>query len=347
MINSDVLIAATNVTRTYGRHAETVALDGVSIEIRAGESLGIVGESGSGKTTLSRLLLGLEVASSGTVAFRGNDLKSLPKAEQRRYRHEIAAVFQNPYSSLDPRMRVWQIITEQMAIERVRGADQRKARAAELLTKVGLDERVLLRYPHQLSGGQRQRVAIARSLVSDPKVIVLDEAISSLDVSVRAQILNLLIDLRESLQVGYVFIAHDLAIVQHLCSRLVVLYRGKIVEEGPCDQLFSRPAHPYTAALIEASYLGDAELDAAPKLVTPAVTPALGAESCAFHARCAIGTEACVVDGPVVQDLGDGHRALCLRPLNRAAADAPEAPDFATAPDQPKARTVSKAAEAR
>jgi ABC-type oligopeptide transport system ATPase subunit len=255
-----VILQTRDVTRTFGRHAETVALNGVSLDVREGESLGIVGESGCGKTTLSRLLLGLDKPSTGSVTFRGDDLATLSRTGRRQYRGEVAAVFQNPFSSLDPRMRIWQIVTEQLFIERVGTDRDKKARAAELLDKVGLDEQMLLRYPHQLSGGQRQRVAIARSLVSDPKVIVLDEAISALDVSVRAQILNLLIDLRESLGIGYLFIAHDLAIVQHLCSRLVVLYRGKIVEEGG-SEVFSKPSHPYTAALIEASYVGDASLD--------------------------------------------------------------------------------------
>jgi peptide/nickel transport system ATP-binding protein len=316
----DVILEARNVTRVYGRQGQTVALDGVSMQIRAGESLGIVGESGSGKTTFSRLLLGLESPSTGSVSFLGRDVSTLPMGERRRYRHEVAAVFQNPFSSLDPRMRIWQIVAEQMFIERTGTRDDRKARAAELLTKVGLDERLLHRYPHQLSGGQRQRVAIARSLVSDPKVIVLDEAISSLDVSVRAQILNLLIDLRESLRVGYVFIAHDLAIVQHLCSRLVVLYRGRIVEEGPCDQVFGRPAHPYTAALIEASYLGDANLNATPRLVAPVTTVASHPDSCGFHSRCPLAADECVAAGPATKDLGAGHRVLCLHPMDRAAA---------------------------
>jgi oligopeptide transport system ATP-binding protein len=325
MSTHEVILSAEDVTRTYGRHHEVIALAGATAEIRTGESLGIVGESGSGKTTLSRLLLGLEGPSAGTVRYRGNDLASLSRDQRRQYRHEIAAVFQNPYSSLDPRMRIWQTVTEQMAIEHRGSKSERTARAAELLGKVGLDERFLDRYPHQLSGGQRQRVAIARSLVSDPKVIVLDEAISALDVSVRAQILNLLVDLRETLQVGYVFIAHDLAIVQHLCSRLIVLYHGRIVEEGATAEVFSRAAHPYTQALIEASYLGDGDLAAPPTPVAPTATGKPSASGCGFRPRCAIGGDECVEPGPAMADLGNGHRALCLRPLDSAAGPTPVA----------------------
>jgi ABC-type oligopeptide transport system ATPase subunit len=258
----EVVLEAVNVTKTYSmrsrRHIAIKALENVSVAIHARDALGIVGESGSGKTTLSKLLLGIERPTSGEVRYRGVSLPDLKREDRRRYRHAITAVFQNPYSSLDPRMRIWELITEQLFIERVGTTSERRMRAGDLLQKVGLNTEVAERYPHQLSGGQRQRVAIARALVFGSEVVVLDEAISALDVSVRAQIVNLLLELQESLDIGYVFIAHDLAIIQHICDRTIVIYGGKIVEEGATADIFAKPDHPYTAALIEASFVGEA-----------------------------------------------------------------------------------------
>jgi ABC-type oligopeptide transport system ATPase subunit len=259
---SATVLEARDVTKLYrkgsGKPGHEAALDGVSVSVRSGETLGIVGESGSGKTTLSRLLLGIERPTTGSVFFRSIPIDQLDRAQRRTYRRTVAAVFQNPYSSLDPRMRIWQLITEQLFIERLLNRSERIARAAELLQTVGLDPKMAERYPHQLSGGQRQRLAIARALVSDPKVLILDEPLSALDVSVRAQIVNLLLDLQDSLQLTYVFIAHDLAMVEHLCHWTIVMHRGKVVEEGLPTEIFTHPSHPYTAALIEASYLDHA-----------------------------------------------------------------------------------------
>jgi ABC-type oligopeptide transport system ATPase subunit len=257
----DVVLEARDVTKEYParsrRNTLEQALGGVTVTIRSGETLGVVGESGSGKTTLSRLLLGIERPTSGVVLFRGVPLRELDKTQLRQYRRSVAAVFQNPYSSLDPRMRVWNLITEQLVIDGRKNQIERRNRADELLSKVGLDVKVAERYPHQLSGGQRQRVAIARALVSDPDVVILDEALSSLDVSVRAQIVNLLLDLQDSLHLTYLFIAHDLTMVRHICNWIVVMHRGRIAEEGPGNAMFDNPKDPYTAALIEASYLGE------------------------------------------------------------------------------------------
>lgn len=255
-----VQVEAKNVTKVYPnrrRDAET-AVDDVSVTIRSGETLGIVGQSGSGKTTLTRLLLGIEQPTAGEVLFRGVPLPTLDKRQKQEYRAAVAAVFQNPFSSLDPRMRIWQIISEQLSIERQLTRKGRKDRAGELLDIVGLDPLMADRYPHQLSGGQRQRLAIARALVSNPHVLILDEPLSALDVSVRAQIVNLLLDLQESLGLTYVFIAHDLPMVQHLCHWSIVMHHGEIVEEGPPEEIFTRPNHAYTAELVEASYLGEA-----------------------------------------------------------------------------------------
>jgi ABC-type glutathione transport system ATPase component len=258
-VDGEVQVEATKVTKVYRSHkrGSETALDDVSVVIRSGETLGIVGQSGSGKTTLTRLLLGIEQPTAGEVFFRGVALPHLDKGQRQDYRAAVAAVFQNPYSSLDPRMRVWQIVAEQLFIEHRMTRHERKARAGELLNTVGLDPDMVDRYPHQFSGGQRQRLAIARALVSNPQVIILDEPLSALDVSVRAQIVNLLLDLQESLGLTYVFIAHDLTMVQHLCHWSIVMQHGQIVEEGRPKDIFTQPSHTYTAELVEASYLGE------------------------------------------------------------------------------------------
>jgi oligopeptide/dipeptide ABC transporter ATP-binding protein len=313
-----VIVEARNVTKRYRKRGtsagEEKALDDVTVVIRQGEALGIVGESGSGKTTLSRLLLGIERPTDGEVLFRGTPLSELQSAGRQQFRRSVAAVFQNPYSSLDPRMRIWQLITEQLIVERRGNKRERQTRADELLTSVGLDPGLAERYPSQLSGGQRQRVAIARALVSNPDIVILDEAISALDVSVRAQIVNLLLDLQDRLNLAYAFIAHDLAIVQHLCQRTVVMYRGKIVEEGPSIGVFERPAHPYTAALFEASYIGamgDNWAVAAAR-ESQDEPPAAG---CVYQPRCRLATDRCVDVAPPAQTVGDSHRALCHYPI--------------------------------
>jgi ABC-type glutathione transport system ATPase component len=256
------LLAAIACTKVYPnqsrRNAEPIrALDGVTLELSSGESVGVVGESGSGKTTLSRLLLGLIEPTSGTVNFSGKALPTLSSSERREFRRSVSAVFQNPFGSLDPRMRVWDIVTEQMRIEGAGDRRSRHERAAEVLDLVGLTADMLTRWPHQLSGGQRQRVAIARALSRGPQVVVLDECTSALDVSARAQIVNLLLDLQQDLRLSFVFVAHDLTTVRHTCERVVVMRGGVIVEEGGTEQLFDSPQHPYTAELIRASYLTD------------------------------------------------------------------------------------------
>jgi ABC-type glutathione transport system ATPase component len=253
----DAMLCVQDVTKVFGHGHEAVrALDDVTLCVHRGEALGVVGESGSGKTTLSRIVLGIEHPTSGTVEFRGTELSALDRNGMRQFRHAVTAVFQNPYSSLDPRMHIWRIITEQMSIERRGTKKEKEDRAAELLERVGLQSGMLRRYPHQLSGGQRQRVAIARALVCDPELIMLDEATSALDVSVRAQILNLLLDLQEEFGLTYVFIAHDLALIRHLCQRTVVMRHGKVIEQRATADLFRAPEDPYTAELIEASQLG-------------------------------------------------------------------------------------------
>jgi oligopeptide transport system ATP-binding protein len=313
-----VILEARNVTKRYPKRGsasgEEVALDNVNVVIREGEAVGIVGESGSGKTTLSRLLLGVERPTEGVVLFRGKPLHELERDDRQHFRRSIAAVFQNPYSSLDPRMPIWQLITEQLVVEHRGNKQDRRRRAAELLGSVGLDAGQPELYPRQLSGGQRQRVAIARALVSDPDVVILDEAISALDVSVRAQIVNLLLDLQDRLSLTYVFIAHDLAIVQHLCHRTVVMYRGKVVEDGPSKAIFEHPAHPYTAALIEASYIG-AMGDGWAASAAREVRDEVPEGGCVYQPRCHMATSHCVQVAPARRRLGPGRGVLCHYPI--------------------------------
>ena len=284
-MNDDVVLEARSLTKTYHGPGGGVvhALNEVDVVVRRGRTLGLVGESGSGKTTLTRLLLGLEPPTSGDVVFEGRPIAALDPSELRKYRHAVAAVFQNPYSSLNPRMRIWQAITEQRAIEKVGTKQERRERAMELLDLVGLNAQAAMRYPHQLSGGQRQRVAIARAIAQDPEVIILDEPLSALDVSVSAQIVNLLLDLQERLGVTYVFVGHDLRLVRHLCHDVAVMYRGRIVEAGAATALLDQAAHPYTSALVTASSL--AVLEVTDDADTQA-TPSEEQGGCPYRFRC-------------------------------------------------------------
>ncbi len=228
------------------------ALDDVSFTLKRGKSLGIVGESGSGKSTLARLVMALETPTAGSVLFDGRDLNALPAAELRRARAGFQMVFQDPYGSLDPRRRVLQTVCEPLAALGLSSAAEQRARASEVLDAVGLRATDLDKYPHEFSGGQRQRIAIARALITRPKLIVADEPVSALDVSVQAQVLNLMQDLQDRFEVTYLFISHDLAVVDLVCDEVIVLQHGRIVEQGAPDALFSRPQHAYTRRLLEA-----------------------------------------------------------------------------------------------
>ena len=228
------------------------ALNGVSLRLEAGRSLGIVGESGSGKSTLARLVMALDTPTSGCVELLGRNLHALPAAELRRARRDFQMVFQDPYGSLDPRQTVERTVTEPLQAQGDSTRAQQRQRAAEVLDQVGLRRSDAHKYPHEFSGGQRQRIAIARALITRPKLIVADEPVSALDVSVQAQVLNLLQDLQRDSGISYLLISHDLAVVNHLCDTVAVLYQGRIVEQGPPEELFSRPQHPYTRALLAA-----------------------------------------------------------------------------------------------
>jgi ABC-type oligopeptide transport system ATPase subunit len=247
-------------TRGHGlfRPGTTVrAVDGVSFTIDEGETFGLVGESGSGKTTTGRCILRLIEPTSGHVRFKGEDVLRFPRARLRQARRDMQIVFQDPYSSLNPRMRVGDIVEEPLVIHRIGSRSERRARVAELFELVGLDPSQLTRYPHQFSGGQRQRIGLARALALNPSLVIADEPVSALDVSVQAQVINLLMDLQERLQLTYLFIAHDLRLVRHICSRVAVMYLGRIVEVGPTEALFDAPAHPYTRALLSAIPMPD------------------------------------------------------------------------------------------
>ena len=257
---SPFLLEIRDVTRRYTLPRESLwrppgvvhALLGVSLQVAAGRSMGIVGESGSGKSTLARLVMALEAPSSGSICFEGRDLNALSADELRAARRDFQMVFQDPYGSLDPRRPVWRTVAEPAAaLEGARRAQQRE-RAAAMLTAVGLRTDALDKYPHEFSGGQRQRIAIARALMTRPKLIVADEAVSALDVSVQAQVLNLMADLRDAHGVTFLFISHDLAVVSHLCQDVAVMQGGRIIEHGPVRQVLSAPSHPYTRTLLAA-----------------------------------------------------------------------------------------------
>ena len=278
------------------------AVDNVSFTIEAGTTLGLVGESGCGKTTTSRLILGLERPTTGAIRFEGRDVHALGRAGEREYRRFVQAVFQDPYASLDPRMRVGAIVAEPLVINSDLGAAGRRRRVAELLELVGLPDRATTLYPHEFSGGQRQRIAIARALALSPRLIVLDEPVSALDVSIRAQVLNLLTDLQKRLGVSYLFIAHDLAAVGHMSHTIAVMYLGRIVEVGEADAVALQPQHPYTRALFAAAMPLD--LDAPREAITltgEVPSPLTPPPGCRFHPRCPFAMDRCAVEVPALR----------------------------------------------
>jgi oligopeptide/dipeptide ABC transporter ATP-binding protein len=284
------------------------AVNDVSLAIMPGETFGIVGESGCGKSTLARMLLRLIEPTEGEVLFQGDNLLSLRPAEMRKRRRDIQIVFQDPYASLDPRMSIARIIAEPLEIHGIGSKPERAARVKELLALVGLDPAAADRYPHEFSGGQRQRIGIARAIALEPKLVVLDEPVSALDVSIQSQILNLLEDLKSRLKLSYVFISHDLSVVQHVSDRVAVMYLGRIVEEGPADRVLVDPRHHYTQALISAV----PDMDPARRkqhvlLPGDPPNPENIPSGCAFHPRCAQVMDVCRTEMPSPRSTGSLH----------------------------------------
>ncbi|MBV8425902.1 MAG: ATP-binding cassette domain-containing protein [Hyphomicrobiales bacterium] len=291
---------------------QVVALAGVSLAVSAGESLGLVGESGSGKSTLGRIAIALEPASSGCVRFEGQDVASLTAEHRRRLRRDVQMVFQDPYGSLDPRRTIGWIVAEPLWAQHLDRA-QRKAAVAEVLASVGLRPADATKYPHEFSGGQRQRIAIARALITKPRLIIADEPVSALDVSVQAQVLNLLEDLQREFGVTFLLISHDLAVVDHVCERVAVMYRGRIVEEGSPRALFRAPAHPYTRALIAAMPrpVPGRRRERFERANGTGIASSGEGAGCPYADRCPYARERCRVEAPPLREVGAARRAAC------------------------------------
>lgn len=295
----------------------TRAVDGVNLEVFEGETLGIVGESGCGKSTTGEMLLGLLPPTEGKVWFNDQDITSLTKEELRKLRKDIQVIFQDPFSSLNPRMTIEQLISEPLKIHGQKSKTDIKQEVLDLLNVVGLNEYHLDRYPHEFSGGQRQRIGIARALALKPKLIVCDEPVSALDVSIQAQILNLLKKLQKEFQLTYVFIAHGLPAVRHISDRIAVMYLGKVVEIADRDSLFEKPIHPYTEALLSAIPVPDPTKRKEYKLLEGDLpNPSNPPSGCHFHTRCPYAQEICTNKAPEQVEYGENHFAACHFPLN-------------------------------
>jgi len=298
----------------FGHGGDNRAVDDVSFRLGDGETLAIVGESGSGKSTTARLAMRLIEPDQGEILWGGESVHALSGRQLRRRRHHIQMVFQDPFASLNPRMRIWESVAEGLRVHQPDlGHSQLRDRVAEVLAQCGLDDSGLDRYPHQFSGGQRQRIGIARALIVEPKVLVLDEPVSALDVSVQAQVLNLLKDIQQQRGLSYLFISHDLSVIRHIADRVSVMFAGRVVEEGSITEVFAQPRHPYTASLLEARPIAH-PAERQPAEAIPATLEDVAKSGCAYRLRCTRGRHDCrEFDGTL---RGEDHRYACLHPVS-------------------------------
>ncbi|WP_413557311.1 ABC transporter ATP-binding protein [Bdellovibrio sp. HCB209] len=328
-MNSEIILEAKNIKKHFPikkglllrEVASVKAVDDVSLIVRKGETLGLVGESGCGKSTLGRTLIRLYEPTAGTIQFEGQDFLKMSGDELRKKRQDMQMIFQDPYASLDPRMTVGQAIQQPMDIHGVGTAAEREKRVLELIELVGLRKSAVNRYPHEFSGGQRQRISIARAIALNPELIICDEPVSALDVSIQAQILNLLEDLQQKLGLTYIFISHDLSVIEHICDRIAVMYLGKIVEIAERDELFSNPQHPYTQALIGAiPRVGHGKKKMKKSLGGEVPSPINPPSGCSFHTRCSYVMDVCKQKTPALEGSSTHQKACWLdkAPLMRA-----------------------------
>jgi peptide/nickel transport system ATP-binding protein len=294
--------------------ANVKAVEDVSFDVKRGEVVGLVGESGSGKTTAGRAILRLIEPTAGEVIFDGVDIAKLPKSKMREYRKEMQIIFQDPFASLNPRMSVGDIIGEALTIHNLARGKAKEARVADLLERVGMNAGHMRRYPHEFSGGQRQRIGIARALAVDPKFIVADEPVSALDVSIQAQVVNLLQDLKDDLGLTMLFIAHDLGVVEYISDRVIVMYLGRIMEVAPSKELYKNPVHPYTEALLSAVPIPDPTIKRERVILQGDIPSPINPPSgCVFRTRCPIAIEDCKHVVPPLEEVGPGHLKACIR----------------------------------
>jgi len=332
--SSENLLEVTNLVKYFPITAGVIldrevgavkAVDDVSFTVKKGETLGLVGESGCGKSTLCRALLQLIEPTSGSVKFEGQELVGLKSKELRPLRREMQMIFQDPYASLNPRRRVGEIVGDPIHLNGLASGKALRSQVHDLLERVGLSPEHFNRYPHEFSGGQRQRIGIARALALRPKLIIADEPVSALDVSIQAQVLNLLTDLKNRLGLTYLFVAHDLSVVKHISDRVAVMYLGKMAEIGSAAEVYSKPIHPYTLSLLSAVPIPDPRENAAREQIIlegDLPSPANPPSACRFHTRCPYATAVCSEDEPALEDHGGGHLAACHHPLDREHTEA-------------------------